>query len=429
MGVTILVGGQWGDEGKGKVIDLLADRVHMVVRSQGGNNAGHTVVTGGKEHRFHLVPSGILNPSTVCVIGHGVVVDPNAFLRELDGHHAAGIDTSNLILSDRAHMVMPYHPVLDQLAEELRGDDRLGTTWRGIGPAYEDKVRRIGFRIGDLQKPAFLEKKLRFVLRLKNETLTKLYDAEPFDESAILDEYLGYAERIDPYIRDIYPVIQDALHENRRILLEGAQGVMLDIDLGTYPYVTSSAPTAGGACTGSGIPPSRIDRTVGVFKAYTTRVGYGPFPTELLDGLGDQIRETGHEYGTTTGRARRVGWFDAAVARYAVSTNGIDSIVLTKIDVLDALPAVRICTGYRSKGEEWDHPMANISHLKHAEPVYEELPGWMTSTRECRNFDDLPAACRRYVDRLGELCGAAVDVVSVGPDREHTLVRRLPLAD
>jgi adenylosuccinate synthase len=427
MSVTILIGGQWGDEGKGKVIDLLADKVSMVVRSQGGNNAGHTVVVAGQEHRFHLIPSGILNPDTVCVIGHGVVVDPNAFLQELERHQASGIDTSKLVISERAHMVMPYHPMLDKLGEDQRGDDRLGTTWRGIGPAYEDKVRRIGFRLGDLQKPAFMAKKLRFVLRLKNETLTKLYGAEPFDERAILDEYLGYADRMDPYIRDIYPILQSAMNENQKILLEGAQGVMLDIDLGTYPYVTSSAPTAGGACTGSGIPPSRITKTVGVFKAYTTRVGYGPFPTELTDALGERIREIGNEYGTTTGRARRVGWFDAAVGRYAVNTNGIDSIVLTKVDVLDTLDTIKVATEYRSKGEDWDHPMANISHLKHLDPVYEELPGWQTSTRDCRRFEDLPSACRAYVERIGELCGAAVDVVSVGPDREHTLVRTLPL--
>ena len=427
MSVTILVGGQWGDEGKGKVIDLLADKVDMVVRSQGGNNAGHTVVVDGREHRFHLIPSGILNPDTVCVIGHGVVVDPNAFLQELDRHQAEGIDTRNLVMSERAHMVMPYHPMLDKLGEEMRGDDRLGTTWRGIGPAYEDKIRRIGFRIGDLQKPAFLEKKLRFVLRLKNETLTKLYGAAPFDEAAILDEYLGYAERMDPYIRDIYPIIQSALGDQQRILLEGAQGMMLDIDLGTYPYVTSSAPTAGGACTGSGIPPSRVTSTLGVFKAYTTRVGYGPFPTELVNGLGDHLRERGNEYGTTTGRPRRVGWFDASVGRYAVNTNGINSIVLTKVDVLDDLDTIRICTGYMSKGEYWDHPMANISHLKHLDPVYEEMPGWRTSTRDCRAFDEVPDECRDYIARVGELCGAEVDIVSVGPDRDHTLVRRLHL--
>jgi adenylosuccinate synthase len=360
----------------------------------------------------------------VCVIGHGVVVDPKVFLQEVDNLHAEGVSTDNLVISERAHMVMPYHPELDRLAELQRGDDRLGTTWRGIGPAYEDKVRRIGFRVGDLQKPAFLEKKLRFVLRLKNEVLSKLYDAPPFDELAILDEYLAYAERLNPMIHDIHPLIRDAIARDLRILLEGAQGVLLDIDLGTYPYVTSSAPTAGGACTGSGIPPSRVDKTVGVFKAYTTRVGYGPFPTELTDELGERIREVGAEFGTTTGRARRVGWFDAAVARYAVDTNGIDSIVLTKVDVLDQVETLRVCTGYVWRGEFWDHPMANISHLKHCTPVYEEMPGWMTSTRDCRSYGELPAACRAYIERVAELSGAPVDVVSIGPDREHTLVRR-----
>jgi adenylosuccinate synthase len=424
MSVTILVGGQWGDEGKGKVIDLLADSVDLVIRSQGGNNAGHTVVVEGREFKFHLIPSGILSRGTICVIGHGVVVNPRSFLEELDNLRQQGIPADNLMISDRAHMVMPYHPVLDQLGEQQRGDDRLGTTFRGIGPAYEDKVRRIGFRIGDLTKPVFLEKKLRFVLRLKNETLTRLYGHEPFDEQEILDEYLGYAERLEPYIRDVYPVIQEAIQKDRRILCEGAQGVLLDIDLGTYPYVTSSAPTAGGALTGSGIPPSRVSKTVGVFKAYTTRVGYGPFPTELNNALGEKIRETGAEFGTTTGRARRVGWFDAAVGRYSVNTNGIDSMVVTKVDVLDELETLRIAHGYVSKGELWDHPMANISHLKHCEPVYEEMPGWRRPTRACRRFEDLPRNCQAYIERLGELCGSSVDVVSVGPDRQHTLVRK-----
>ena len=396
----------------------------MVVRSQGGDNAGHTVVTDGEQFKFRLVPSGILSPTTECVIGHGMVVNPKSFLAELDELHSHGVSTGNLVISDRAHMVMPYHPALDRLGEQLLGDDRLGTTHRGIGPAYEDKVRRIGFRVGDLTKPAFLEKKLRFVLRLKNEALTRLYGHEPFDEGAILDEYLGYAERLKEYVRDIYPIIQDALREDRRVLCEGAQGAMLDLDLGTYPYVTSSAPTAAGALTGSGIPPSKVTRTIGVFKAYTTRVGYGPFPTELDGTLGELIREVGSEFGTVTGRARRVGWFDAAVARYSVSTNGIDSMVVTKVDVLDQIETLRIATGYRSKGEQWDHPMSNISHLKHAEAVYEEMPGWLTSTRDCRRFEHLPGACQAYVERLGELSGAPVDVVSVGPDRQHTLVRR-----
>ena len=424
MSVTILVGGQWGDEGKGKVIDLLGDRVDMVVRSQGGNNAGHTVVSGGREFRFRLIPSGILYPRVTCVIGHGMVVDPRAFLEEIDSLHEQGISTERLWLSDRAHMVMPYHPVLDELAEQQRGDDRLGTTTRGIGPCYEYKVRRIGFRIGDLQKRRFMEKKLQFVLRLKNETLTRLYGHEPFDEREILDEYMGYAERLDGHIRDIYPMVQEAMAGDRRILLEGAQGGMLDIDLGTYPYVTSSAPTAGGACTGSGIPPSRVNKTVGVYKAYTTRVGYGPFPTELTNSLGEFLREQGGEYGTVTGRARRVGWFDVGVARYTVNTNGVDSIVLTKLDVLDQLETIRVSVDYRSKGEEWDHPMANISHLKHCEPQYIEMPGWRQSIRDCRNYHELPQACRDYVERLEQLCGAPIDVLSVGPDREQTIIRR-----
>ena len=424
MSVTILVGGQWGDEGKGKVIDLLADRVDMVVRSQGGNNAGHTVVSDGREFRFRLIPSGILYPHVCCVIGHGMVVDPAAFLAEIDELSSQGVSVDNLVVSERAHMVMPYHPILDRLGEQQRGDDRLGTTARGIGPTYEDKVRRIGFRIGDLQKRRFMEKKLRFVLRLKNETLTRLYGVEPLDEETILDEYMGYAQRLERHIRDIYPIVQGALTRGEKVLLEGAQGVQLDIDLGTYPYVTSSAPTAGGSCTGSGIPPSRVDRTVGVFKAYTTRVGYGPFPTELTDELGERLRERGREYGTVTGRARRVGWFDAAVSRYSVNTNGIDSMVITKLDVMDELETVRICTGYRWRGEEWDHPMANISHMKHCEPVYEEMPGWATDISRCRTWDDLPGACRDYVERIGELCGASVDVISVGADRSETIVRR-----
>lgn len=424
MSVTILVGGQWGDEGKGKVIDLLAGSVDVVIRSQGGNNAGHTVVSDGREFKFHLIPSGILSASTTCIIGHGVVVDPGAFLAELDSVHAKGVASDNLVISERAHMVMPWHPRLDQLAEAQRGDDRLGTTWRGIGPTYEDKVRRIGFRVGDLQKPAYLEKKLRFVLRLKNETLTRLYGAEPFDEREVLDEYLAYAQRLDRYIRDIYPIVQNSVSRGAKVLLEGAQGAMLDLDIGTYPYVTSSSPTAGGACTGSGIPPSRIDRTVGVFKAYTTRVGYGPLPTELTGAAGDRLRELGAEYGTTTGRARRVGWFDGCVGRYSVNSNGIDAIVLTKLDVLDSFDTIKLCTGYRSKGDHWDHPMANISHLKHAEPVYEELPGWGAPTAGCRSFAELPGACRDYVQRIEEVCGASIDVISVGRDRAQTLTRR-----
>jgi adenylosuccinate synthase len=420
--VVILVGGQWGDEGKGKIIDLLSEGADMVIRSQGGNNAGHTVVRAGQEFRFHLIPSGILYPNTTCVIGNGVVLDPRVLLEEMEQIRSRGISIDRLVISDRAHVIMPWHPILDKLEEEQRGDDRLGTTWRGIGPAYADKIRRIGFRAGDLLKPRFLEKKLGFVLsKIKNPILRDLYQVDPLDLDAILVEYTRYGEQLQPFLKDIFPIMQEALTRGDRILLEGAQGSMLDLDFGTYPYVTSSSPSAGGALTGSGIPPTRVDRTIGVFKAYATRVGYGPMPTELTDALGAQIREVGREYGTTTGRARRVGWFDAVVARYTVALNGITSIALTKLDVLDELDPIRICTGYRSKGELMRYPMSNISHLKHCEPEYEELPGWRSPTAGARRAEDLPRRARQYLDRLSELSGAPIDIVSVGAARDETV--------
>jgi adenylosuccinate synthase len=421
MGVTICVGGQWGDEGKGKVVDLLCESAQMVIRSQGGNNAGHTVVAGGRTFKFNLVPSGILHPDTVCVIGNGVVLDPKVVLSEVEQLEAAGADLRNLVISERAHMIMPYHPVLDRLEESARGDDRLGTTFRGVGPAYSDKVRRIGFRVGDLQKLRFLEKKLDFVLPLKNEVLVKLYGAPPFTASAILEEYTDYANRLERFIRDPFPVVQGALARGERVILEGAQGTMLDLDLGTYPYVTSSYPSSGGALAGAGIGPREVTSTVGVFKAYATRVGYGPFPTELEGELAEDLRERGVEYGTTTGRPRRVGWFDVPVARYAVGVNGIDSLAITKLDVLDELERVRICLGYRSKGGEEDHPMANISHLKHVECEYQELPGWRVSTREARSWGELPPQARAYLERISELVGTPIGLVSVGPEREQTV--------
>jgi adenylosuccinate synthase len=426
MPVVILIGGQWGDEGKGKVIDILAERTDMVIRSQGGDNAGHTVVTDGIKHKFQLIPSGILFPTCQCVIGNGVVLNPKNLIKEIDGLHEKGFTTEHLVISDRAHMVMPYHPVFDKLEEESRGDDRLGTTARGIGPAYADKIRRIGFRIGDLTKPRFMEKKLKFVLRLKNEILRDLYHVDEFDEKTILDEYLGYGEVLATYIKDIYPIVHDALAEDRNVLLEGAQGSMLDIDFGTYPYVTSSTPTAGGALTGSGIPPRRVSRTIGVYKAYTTRVGYGPMPTELDDELGDRLREQGEEFGTVTGRARRVGWFDAAVARYSADINGVDSVALTKLDVLDNEPVVKICTGYFLKGEFQRHPMSNISHLKHAEPVYEEMPGWQQPIGGATTWEELPEACRLYIQRIEEIIGAPCDIISVGASRNQTIIRSTP---
>ncbi|HXO66435.1 MAG TPA: adenylosuccinate synthase [Candidatus Dormibacteraeota bacterium] len=426
MPVAILVGGQWGDEGKGKVIDILAGSTDMVIRSQGGNNAGHTVVHDGVTHKFHLIPSGILFPNCLCVIGNGTVLDPRVLLQEIDALHDQGIDTNHLVISDRAHMIMPYHPVFDRLEEEARGDDRLGTTFRGIGPAYSDKIRRIGFRIGDLTKPRFMEKKLNFVLRLKNEILRDLYHTDEFNEKEILDEYTAIGERLASYIQDIFPMVQDALQEDQNILLEGAQGALLDLDFGTYPYVTSSSPTAGGALTGSGIPPREVDTTIGVFKAYTSRVGYGPMPTELDEVEGDVLRELGAEFGTTTGRARRVGWFDGAVARYSAMLNGVDSVALTKLDVLSQYETLQVCTGYFHKGEYHRFPMSNISHLKHSEPVYEELPGWQTSIADAKTWEDLPENCQRYVERLGELIGAPCDIISVGPSREQTIFRHRP---
>ncbi|MEA2682910.1 MAG: adenylosuccinate synthase [Chloroflexota bacterium] len=427
MPVSILVGGQWGDEGKGKVIDILASRTDMVIRSQGGNNAGHTVVHDGQTHKFHLIPSGILFPNCRCLIGNGTVLDPKVLIDEIKELQEGGIKTrEHLVISDRAHMIMPYHPVIDRLEEEQRGDDRLGTTFRGIGPAYQDKIRRIGFRIGDLTKPKFMEKKLKFVLRLKNDVLRDLYHAEEFDEQQVLDEMLAYGEVLEPYIEDIFPLVQGALERDEKVLLEGAQATMLDIDHGTYPYVTSSWPTAGGALTGSGVPPREIDSVIGVFKGYTTRVGYGPMPTELHGGEGDALRELGAEFGTTTGRARRVGWFDGVVASYSAKLNGIDSVALTKLDVLSEYESIKVCTGYFLRGEYHTHPMSNISHLKHCEPVYEDLPGWQSSIADARNWDDLPPKCQAYIERISQLIGAPVDIISVGASREQTIFRKLP---
>jgi adenylosuccinate synthase len=358
------------------------------------------------------------------VIGHGVVVDPRVLLKEIEQLRERGLEPANLVVSERAHMVMSYHPVLDRLEEDSRGDDRLGTTWRGIGPAYSDKIRRIGFRIGDLQKEAFMRKKLDFVVQqVKNPVMTDLYKQDRFDPDMMLEEYLGYASQLDPYIKDTFPIVQDALDRGARVLLEGAQATMLDLDYGTYPYVTSSNPTAGGACTGSGVPPTRLDAVLLVLKAYTTRVGYGPFPTEEPGEVGDQIRERGREFGTVTGRARRVGYFDGAVARYAARVNGATSIALTKLDILEQLPEIKVCVGYDFRGEFHDHPMANISHLKHCEPRYVTLPGWEQPIGDCRAWEELPANCRSYVECLEDVCGTLVELIGVGPRREQFVVR------
>ncbi|MDQ6772089.1 MAG: adenylosuccinate synthase [Candidatus Dormibacteraeota bacterium] len=422
--VIVVVGGQWGDEGKGKVIDLLSERAAMVIRPQGGANAGHTVVTDQGEFKFQLLPSGILYPDVTCVIGHGVMADPRVLIREIDQLRERGLEPSNLVISERAHMVMIYHPTFDRLEEAVRGDDRLGTTMRGIGPGYSDKIRRIGFRVGDLQKEVFLRKKLDFVLgQVKNPILRDLYREAEEGLEAMLQEYLGYARRLDPFIRDVYPLIQDALDSRANVLLEGSQATMLDLDLGTYPYVTSANTTAAGACTGSGVPPTRVDLSLVVCKAYTTRVGYGPFPTELSDEVGDAIRERGREFGTVTGRPRRVGWFDGAVARYSARVNGAGSMALTKLDILDELSEVQLSTGYDFRGEFHDHPMANISHLKHCRPRYETLPGWEEPLGDCRTWESLPANCRAYVERLEAVVGVPIELIGVGPRRDQFVAR------
>jgi adenylosuccinate synthase len=426
--VIAVIGGQWGDEGKGKIIDLLAERSDMVIRAQGGNNAGHTVVTADGEFKFQLMPSGILYETVTNVIGHGVVVDPRVVIKELDQLCERGVDNVHLVISERAHMVMSYHPEFDRLEEQARGDDRLGTTWRGIGPAYADKVRRIGFRVGDLQKEAFLRKKVHFVVgQIKNPQMQHVYGEASIDCEDLITEYLGYARRLDTYIQDTFPVVQDALDRGDRVLLEGAQATMLDLDYGTYPYVTSSNPVAAGACVGAGVPPTKLDLSLVVLKAYTTRVGYGPFPTELEDEVGDQIRERGNEFGTNTGRARRIGWFDGPVARYASRVNGAGAIALTKLDIMEELPELKLCTAYEFRGKLHDHPMANISWLKHCRPVLETMPGWQSPIGECRTWEDLPAACRAYVERVEELCEAPVRLIGVGPRRDQFIVRGGPL--
>lgn len=424
MAVLAIVGGQWGDEGKGKVVDLLGDRCQLVVRYNGGDNAGHTVANEHGTFKMHLVPSGIFSPCTTCVIGNGVVVNPKALLSELAELEAANVALGPLYISDRAHVIMPYHQMIDHLEERSRGRSSIGTTGKGIGPAYADKFARLGIRMGDLIDEEIFARKLAFVLEIKNRVLTRLYGAEPLDYESVLAEYRAYARQLAPRVRDTSELIEQALSEGANVLLEGAQGTLLDIDFGTYPYVTSSTTTVSGGYVGTGLPPRVTARTLGIFKAYTTRVGAGPLPTELNDATGQAIREAGHEYGTTTGRPRRCGWFDAVAARMAVRLNAINSIALTKLDVLDSLPTVRLCTGYRYAGKVLNTMPASTEALEKCEPVYEDMPGWLQSTANARSIADLPANARRYIERIEALTGAAVDIISVGPGREQTIVRR-----
>ena len=422
MSSVVVMGTQWGDEGKGKIVDHLAEQAQVVVRYQGGNNAGHTVVVKGVESKLNLLPSGVLYPGKTCIIGNGVVIDPAHLLKEINAMKARGIDMTGLQISNRAQVILPYHRMMDEADEESRGDAKIGTTKRGIGPCYVDKNSRVGIRFVDLMDSEEFALRLKHNLILKNRILSEIYGKQPLDYEQVLAEYLGYAEELRPYVTDTIFTLHEALKLGEKILYEGAQATMLDLDYGTYPYVTSSHPIAGGVCIGAGVGPSTIDKVIGVVKAYTTRVGEGPFVTELHDDTGSLIRERGHEYGTTTGRPRRTGWLDTVVVKYACQLSSIDCLAITRLDILDTLPTLKICTGYLYKGKPLNEYPASLKVLGEVEPVYEELPGWQADITGIRRYEDLPLNARRYVERLSELSGARLGIVSVGPDREQTIV-------
>ena len=421
MPVIAIIGAQWGDEGKGKVVDLLAEKAQVVVRFSGGDNAGHTVINPYGEFRLHLVPAGIFSSQAVCVIGNGVVINPARLIEEIDQLNKCGVDTSRLVISDRAHLVMPYHILLDGLEEQSRAGKALGTTGRGIGPAFADKVARLGIRAGELLDKEALKERLHFMVDYKNTILTKIYGVSPLSLDEVYREYCRYGERLAPYIRETPVLLAEALSRRELVLLEGAQGALLDPDFGTYPYTTSSSPLAGGACLGAGISPTKIDRVLGVFKAYCTRVGSGPMPTELHDETGDLIRERAHEYGTTTGRPRRCGWFDAVAAHFSHRINGFTGAAITRLDVLDALSRLKICVGYKLDGQTIDYFPASITALERCQPIYEELDGWQTDTTRARQYDELPFKAKQYIARLEELISCPVNLICVGPRREQTI--------
>jgi adenylosuccinate synthase len=420
MSTVVVVGTQWGDEGKGKITDFLAESADVVARYQGGNNAGHTILIDGEKFKLSLIPSGVFYKEKTCVIGNGMVINPAALIQEINYIHENGFDTKNLVISDRAHVIMPYHMVLDALEEDRKGPNKIGTTRKGIGPCYMDKAARNGIRIADLMDAEEFELRLRHLMEEKNQVITQVYGAEALDVEEILTQYLEYAEVLRNYVTDTSVILNEAIDADRKVLFEGAQGVMLDIDQGTYPFVTSSNPSAGGVCIGSGVGPSKIKQVIGVAKAYTTRVGDGPFPTELNDATGDYIRETGHEYGTVTGRARRVGWFDSVVVSHARRVSGITGLSLNSLDVLSGLETVKICTGYKYRGEVITHYPASLKMLAECEAVYEELPGWSEDITSAKTLDDLPANTRRYVERVSELTGIPIAIFSVGRNREQT---------
>ncbi|GHU65066.1 adenylosuccinate synthetase [Clostridia bacterium] len=423
MSVTAVVGAQWGDEGKGKIIDVLAVGADMVVRGQGGNNAGHTVVIEDKKYALHLIPSGVLNPGTDNVIGNGVVLDPKGFFEELEALSADGVDVSRIFVSDRAHLVFPYHKEIDKLNEIAKGASGIGTTQMGIGPCYEDKAARIGLRAGDVLRPDRFAVKLADRIDAANDKIVKLLGGAALDKEAMLAEYVDYAKRLAPYVTDTGVLVDDAIKAGGRVLFEGAQGAMLDLDLGTYPYVTSSHPVSGGFTIGSGVGGRVIDEVVGITKAYTTRVGAGPFVTELLNATGDLIRERGHEYGTTTGRPRRCGWFDGVVVRYSARINGTTTTALMLLDVLDALDEINLCYAYEHEGREIVNFPSDLELLEEAKPLYRTVKGWNQDITGCRTYEDLPEAAKAYIAAIEEITGVPVGIVSVGPGRDQTIIR------
>ncbi|MBE0417694.1 MAG: adenylosuccinate synthase [Coriobacteriia bacterium] len=427
MAGIVLVGAQWGDEGKGKITDLIAYDMDVVVRFQGGNNAGHTIVHSGKTYALHLIPSGVMYPHITPVIGNGCVIDPKVLIEEMDRLQADGLATHRLRISCNAHLIMPYHRDLDGASERRLGKLEIGTTRRGIGPAYQDKASRMGLRVQDLQDERIFRRKLEAALAEKNAILEKVYGLPGYTVESIAEEYLGYSERIEPHIADTAQLVNTALRADQWVLFEGAQGTLLDIDHGTYPFVTSSNPTAGGACTGVGVGPKSIDRVLGVAKAYITRVGSGPFPTELEDcpgGAGEHLQSVGGEFGTTTGRKRRCGWFDAVIVRYAVQVNGITDLVVTKLDVLSKLETVKVCVAYRHEGHRYNELPCHQTIFHKARPIYEELPGWQEDITGCRTFEELPKNAKAYIEFLEDLAEVPVSIIAVGPEREQTIMRR-----
>lgn len=428
MGNLVIIGAQWGDEGKGKIVDILARDANIVVRYQGGSNAGHTVINERGTYIFHLIPSGILYRGTTCVIGNGVVVDPGALIEEMDRLQPMGISFGkNFAVSQRAHLILPYHKAIDRASEQSKGSRKIGTTGRGIGPSYADKMARIGIRMGDLLNPALFRKKLEENLVEMNWFLERLYKVETFQVDKVFDQYMGYAERLKSYIVDTTTLLNRAINKDKTVLFEGAQGTHLDVDFGTYPYVTSSSSAAGGACTGTGVGPTMIDAVMGIAKAYTTRVGSGPFPTELTDTVGQGLQERGREFGSTTGRARRCGWYDAVVVRHAAQVNGLTSLAVTKLDVLDGCKDLKICVGYRHGGILYKEMPSDLDALMQCEPVYQRMKGWTASTTGATAYKQLPAEAKRYLARIEELADCRIDMISTGSKRTETIILRNPL--